>query len=450
MKLLSKIVWSEGMYLAPHHFQAQTRYFEDSIHFAVSNLWPHSYGFADIQLDADALRNGTVALLHARGLFEDGLAFDMPESDPLPEPRNIIGAFPLTADQLTVYLAIHCLTSEGQNCELESLTHAAVRYVGYIHELHDENTGRDQKPVRLGRKNIQLVLESEITDELVTLPIARVVRDGQGHFAFDSRFIPTCLKISASERLFDILRRLVEILEEKSTAGSQGMLSSGRFKTGMSAPQVSHFWFLHAINSSLSPLRHMLSSKHEHPEEMFREMLRLGGALCTFDLETHPRSLPAYDHKHLDQCFQQLDDDIRRLLEVVIPSRAISIRLKQVDRYFYEGVVKDQRCFDQARWIFGIHAPIGEADLIIKTQKFVKICSAKFVPELVKRALPGVVLTHLPVAPAAIAAKVEYQYFSISRSGPCWEHIMRSKAVGVYVPGDLPTPEMDFTVILEA
>ena len=49
MKLLSKIVWSEGMYLAPHHFQAQTRYFEDSIHFAVSNLWPHSYGFADIQ-----------------------------------------------------------------------------------------------------------------------------------------------------------------------------------------------------------------------------------------------------------------------------------------------------------------------------------------------------------------------------------------------------------------
>ena len=29
MKHLSRLVWSEGMYLGPHHFQAQSRYFED-------------------------------------------------------------------------------------------------------------------------------------------------------------------------------------------------------------------------------------------------------------------------------------------------------------------------------------------------------------------------------------------------------------------------------------
>ena len=44
MNSLSSVVWSEGMYLGPHHFQAQNRYFEDSVHFVTSNLWADSFG----------------------------------------------------------------------------------------------------------------------------------------------------------------------------------------------------------------------------------------------------------------------------------------------------------------------------------------------------------------------------------------------------------------------
>src|SRR5438477_7322422 len=106
MKLLSRIVWSEGMYLAPHHFQAQSRYFEDSVHFATSSLWNNGYGFASCHLNPEALRNGTIALLHARGMFEDGLAFDMPECDPLPDAITITHIFPPAADKLTIYLVV--------------------------------------------------------------------------------------------------------------------------------------------------------------------------------------------------------------------------------------------------------------------------------------------------------------------------------------------------------
>src|SRR5438552_13620797 len=97
MRNLSRVVWSEGMYLGPHHFQAQNRYFEDSIHFATSSLWFSSYGLAGLELDAEGLQNGTVTVVHARGIFPDGLAFNMPESDPLPEPRPIAGLFPPAA-----------------------------------------------------------------------------------------------------------------------------------------------------------------------------------------------------------------------------------------------------------------------------------------------------------------------------------------------------------------
>ena len=63
MKLLSSVVWSEGMYLAPHHFQTQNRYFEDSLQFATTTLWYQPYGIPGFALDEDALRNGTISLM---------------------------------------------------------------------------------------------------------------------------------------------------------------------------------------------------------------------------------------------------------------------------------------------------------------------------------------------------------------------------------------------------
>ena len=79
------------MYLGPHHFQAQARYFEDSIHFAASSLWFAGYGLAACELDAEAIHNGTLALIRARGIMPDGLAFEMPDCDALPSPRPTHG-----------------------------------------------------------------------------------------------------------------------------------------------------------------------------------------------------------------------------------------------------------------------------------------------------------------------------------------------------------------------
>jgi type VI secretion system protein ImpJ len=242
----------------------------------------------------------------------------------------------------------------------------------------------------------------------------------------------------------------VEILEEKSSAVSQDQQDSAKkFQSGVSARQISQFWFLHAINSSLTPLRHLLLTKHGHAEEMFREMSRLAGALCTFGLDTHPRSLPVYDHRNSGQSFDALEEHIQHHLEIVVPSQAIVIPMQPAERYFYQGDLKDQRCLGRARWILGIHSQVGESDLIARTLQFVKVCSAKFVPELVKRALSGLELSHLSVPPSSVPVKVDHQYFGVSRSGPCWEHILQTQRVGVYVPGELPFPEVELIVLLE-
>ncbi len=450
MKQLSRLVWSEGMYLGPQHFQAQSRYFEDTVHFAVSSLFFAAYGLAGCELDAEALHNGTLSLVHARGVFPDGLVFQMPDCDPLPEPRNISELFSPIRESMTVHLALPPRRLGGPNCALEEGAPAGARYTAESLTLADENTGRDDKPVKVARKNIRLLLDTELADELVSLPVARITRDSSGHFIFDGRFIPPCLEISASERLMLMLRRLTEILEEKSAVLSQGKQAGGKTPAGWSAQEVANFWFLHCVNSSLASLRHLYLAKRGHPEELFLELARLGGALCTFGLDAHPRTLPVYDHQRLQECFEALDEQIRFLLETVIPTNCVPIPLEPMGNYFWSGPVADQRCLGRARWILGMHSAIGEADLITKTPQLVKVCSREFISRLVTRALPGMALTHLPAPPAAVSPKLETQYFGVTRAGPCWDHIVQTREVGVYIPGEIPQPEIQLLVVLES
>ncbi len=451
MRQLSRVVWSEGMHLAPHHFQVQARYFEDSIQFATSALWFAPYGLSGCELDAEALENGTVAVVHARGIFPDGLPFHMPECDPLPEARNISELFSPVTDRLTIYLGIPAHHPEGVNCTLEKTdTVEETRYVAAVEKIHDENTGRDEKRVRVGRKSIRLYLEDEITDDLVKLPLARIMRDGAGHFVYDPQYIPPCVRITASERLMLILRRLIEILEEKSATLAQAPDGSGEMAAAFSRHEVVSFWFLHCVNSSLAILRNLCHSKQGHPEEVFVELSRLAGALCTFGLESNPAKLPLYDHDHLDECFGEIDETIRFHLETVIPTNCVTIPLKQVKDYFYEGEVTDQRVLGRSQWIFSIRSKVGEADLISLTPQLVKVCSQGFVEKLVQRALPGLTLTHLPAPPSAVAPRVEHQYFGVAKTGPCWDHIGQTRRVGIYVPGELPEPEIGLHVILQS
>jgi type VI secretion system protein ImpJ len=447
---LSRVVWAEGMYLGPHHFQAQSRYFEDTIHFAADSLWFAAFGLLGYELNTEALRNGILLLGHARGVFEDGLAFDMPSSDPLPEARELEKVFPPTADTLLAYLAVPQRRSLGGNTALQPEGANGTRFTAEERVVADEILGGDEKPVRFGRKNIRLVFGHETVDGWQLLPIARVRRDGAGRFALDEKFIPPVIRFGASPALLEMVRRLIDILTQKNTAFTGSVGGFDRQSSGMSAQQTSSFWFLHAVNSALATLRHLYLSKQGHPEQLYIEMLRLGGALCTFSLQSSPARLPIYDHLDLQACFEELDLHIRQHLELVIPTNCVTVKLQQVDRYFWEAELQDTRLFGTARWFLSLASNMGEAELITGTPALVKVCSAKFVPELVRRALPGLRLTHVEAPPAALSPRITNQYFTINRSGPCWDHLTETHKIGIYVPGEIPNPELELLVLLES
>lgn len=448
MKFLSRVVWSEGMHLGPHHFQTQSRYFEDTLWFLSANSHANPWGFIHYSLDQEALRNGQAILSGASGILPDGLIFDLPDCDPVPAPALLSSLFSPTDTEITLHLAIPTRQDQDLDCDLTGGTMA--RY-GAVHlTLRDDTLGQDMHDVSFARKNLALISQAQLTPGMVSIVVARVLRDGNGGFISDPDFIPPCLRIGASERLSMLLHRLVEAIEEKITSVRRDRRPSGRMELGTSALDVANYWFLHCLCSTDPALRHHLSTRLSHPEEAYRDLARLAGALSTFSLESSPDEIPRYVHEDLTSTFRNLDSLIRKYLEIVVPSNAIKLDFHKSDRmYIQTAAVNDERCLRRARWIFGIRSPMGESTLLRQAPRLVKICSGRGVQTLINRALPGLELTHLPVPPSALSAQADMHYFSISLDGPCWQDIQNTKQVGVYIPGELGDVTFDVTVITE-
>jgi type VI secretion system protein ImpJ len=447
MKQLQPVIWMKGTFLSPQHLQTQDRFLEDALQFQLESLTFQPWGFDSLQIDQESLAAGSFSIASASGMFADGLLFDMPGADAPPPPLQLEGCFEADQNEIHVYLAIPPQRERGLNVSM-ARRDADTRYLAEIAMLRDENSGLTEKPVQVARKNFRLLAGDQAQHGVSALKIARVMRTPAGTFQLDPKFIPPLLNISASDSLVSISRRLVEILAAKSSvlAGTrrQKNLSLADFGTA----DIANFWLLYTINSHFPALRHIFEVRRGHPEHLFQTMLALAGSLTTFSSEIHPRDLPKYDHERPSECFTQLDETVRILLETVVPSNFISLPLKLVQPSIYATSLSDEKYLTDTKMYLAIAADMNEADLISRTPYLIKVCSANHIEHLVSHALPGVPLTHVPRPPSAIPVKLNQQYFSLSQSGVAWEAIIRARNLAAYAPGDFPSPQMELIILL--
>jgi type VI secretion system protein ImpJ len=76
-----------------------------------------------------------------------------------------------------------------------------------------------------------------------------------------------------------------------------------------------------------------------------------------------------------------------------------------------------------------------------------KLCSATHIEHLVRNALPGVPLTHLPVPPNSIPVKLNFQYFALNQVGGAWEAVTRSRNIAFYAPSELALTKAEVIVV---
>lgn len=68
----NKVVWGEGLFLQPQHFQQQDRYFDRLVRDSTMGLRPFAWGLTELSLDNDLLTLGKFAVRSAAGILPDG------------------------------------------------------------------------------------------------------------------------------------------------------------------------------------------------------------------------------------------------------------------------------------------------------------------------------------------------------------------------------------------
>ncbi len=447
MRQLQPVIWAKGTFLTPQHLQLQDRFFESVLEFKLGALKYCPWGFADLQINHEALSAGNLALTRAMGLFPDGLAFDIPDSDAAPGERRIEQSFGPDQNTLEIFLAVPQHRDRGLNVSVGQKTGDA-RYQAEIALSRDENTGLAEKPVQVARKNLRLLLEGEPLQGNTILRLGRVKKTETGLYQLDPQFIPPLLDISASEYLVAILRRLVEILSAKSSTLSGTRRQKNQSLAEFTAADIANFWLLYTANSYLPVMRHIFESRKGHPEGLYTTMLALAASLTTFSSTLQPRDLPNYNHDNLGACFTDLDEKLRLLLETVVPSNFVSLPLVLSRPSIYSAALANDKYLLNTRMYLAISADLSEGDLLRRVPQLVKMCSATHIETLIRQALPAMQLTHVPSPPGSIPIKLNYQYFSLNQSGAAWEAVQRARNIAAYVPGDIPNPQLELIILL--
>jgi type VI secretion system protein ImpJ len=450
MPALHPVLWTKGTLLTPQHLQAQDRYHDDLLRAQLGALTFCPWGLTRLDIDREALAGGTLVVRAIAGRLPDGLLFDAPGADPTPPPRPLDVAWAQDQRALLVSLAVPEYRPGARNIAAGDGVASGTSTARWRAEealARDETTGLAERPIQVARSNLRLLLEGDAAEGYTTLPIARLLRAPGGAVTLDPIFVPPLLDVAASDTLTGIARRLLERATAKSTALAGSRRQRNQGLADFSITDVASFWLLYTLNTHLPALRHLAEVRRGHPEPLWDAMAALAGALTTF--APAARALPVYDHARLGECFGQLEARLLELLETAVPESAVAIPLRTIAPSVQAAAIDQEHWLTAPQWYLAVSAPVRQAELVSRVVHGCKAGSADVVDTLIRQALPGLELVHVPQPPPAVPVKLDFLYFAVGRAGPAWDAVTRARNLAVYVPAELPSARLELVVVLQ-
>ncbi len=444
MTTSDRVIWDEGMLLVPQHFQQWGRFLEAEMRRRAATASPFFWGLSAIEVDLDAVESGEFTFKRVEGVLPSGFLFDAPSADPLPPSRRFADAFDAKAERLGVYVAMPTLRSGNVAISDEGLEgNRPTPFLRRITRVIDEARPGVERPIATAVPNLRIVFDGEVLDDYECMRVAEVERTATGGYRISASFVPTCLRLSASQVMMAALRRTVDVL----SARSEELAGRSRQSSGMSG--AANLWLLDAINSSLPGLLHLLQNPSEHPRELYLQMVALSGRMCSFAVGEHPRSLPAYEHADLGKTFHAVEERLRGLLETVIPNRCIPIPLTKNAETAYQAVLPDSTLLAQAQLYLGVSSQLPEERLVAEFPMKAKISSIDRVQQLLVQMVPGLRLTYVPVLPEDVPARAGANYFRLEPTGEHWDAIVQSHSLAFHIPPDIAGVQLELVALKE-
>ncbi len=444
MALTDKVIWSEGMFLQPHHLQQHDRHIENLIMQRPGVVEPHNWGITELKLDDHLLALGKLAIKSCRGILPDGTAVDIPSRDKAPLPIDIPAGTSNTEIFLTLPLKRAGIAEAGviQNEQQD------WRYHIETIEITDNNAFSDTStPIQIGKLALLLKLENHDRQGLSCLGIARILEARTDHkIILDENYWPACIDIHAVNQFTSLVQELQGLLHYRGNMIVQRLTEAG----AGGVAEIADFMLLQVINRFEPLFAHLTHLRGLPPETLYRLLIQLMGELSTFtSRQRRPIAPPIYLHDDLQNTFTPVINELRKSLSMVLEESAISLKIEHQQLGTWVAPLPDKSLLSKAYFILAVHAnlPLENIHRLFPAQT--KIAPVEEIRNLVNRALPGIELTSLPVAPRQIPYHSNFIYFSLNREHMLWRQLEKSAALAFHVGGDFPKLHLELWAVKE-
>ena len=448
MGIPSKVLWSEGLFLRPQHFQQQDRYHEARLNQTARALHPYAWGVRKLAIDHEALRSDVLRVEQLSVIFADGEVYRAPASDALPLQVRLSELAP-GLQSVTYHVALPALKAHGDNCGASPDASFDTRYVQQEQDTHDLFTRAAPAPVSYLTKTVRLVSELDPLESFDSFPLVRLRRVATGGFEVDPSFTPPSLTIEGAPGLHTQLARLMEKLLAKVHALHGRLREPNGNVVEIRAGDMSSFWLLHTASTGYAGLTQYLNHPELHPERLFAELLALAGGLMSYSRGVGLEDLPAYEHADPGPAFTRIDDIIRTLLDTVISSKYFAIALRQDRPSFHLGALDSGRINARTTLYLAVSADMPALQMVDIVPLRFKAGSPEDVDKFVLSAMPGVKLVHAPQVPAAIPIRPGTLYFVLENKGTLYDNMLKAQAISIFVPNGIRDLKLELMAIAE-
>lgn len=433
MRAPQKIVWSEGLLMAPQHLQQQDRYHEAQLCDRLDALTPFNWGVLRVDVDKKALSAGQVQLTAFEGVLPDGVVLSLRSGHPeLPGTRGIAEHFPHAATCLDVYLG---LPEEREGIDnFADDAGAQVRYAASVCPMHDLAGSGSQAEVPFARRRPLLLFGDEPREGIVCFKLLEIVRDDAGSLVISEPYIPPCLRVDASLFLMAGLRRLLGTMITRQKALSEARRQAGRATVEFSAQDVTRYLLLSTINAHIPVLKHIIDSGHTSPCDCYTTLLGLAGQLTTFSSEIGPSELPRFEYTNLRATFEELLARLTALLQATIEDNYVVLPLQARHDGMYMGTSDDERVWSCPKYVLAIKTELPEQPTATQVPRLSKLASWNEINSILTMATPGAAVEVTFRPPPEIPVKAGLVYFSITTDNAYWRNIRNDKNIALYLP----------------
>jgi type VI secretion system protein ImpJ len=438
----SRVVWSEGMFLRPQHFQQAQRQQEFAQRQLVLCAQGHFWGFYSLLLDTASLAIGKVAIASASGVMPDGTPFSFPAVNDAPSVLNISE----TVKAKRIMLCLPVFRPGSEEVSFDDDGRSLARYRVSEEDAPDQNSvGGDPAPIQTAHLRLRLLPEDEVPEGWMTMGVCQVTeRRNDLSVALDETHISPLVVVHESSLLSGFLRELAGLLHHRGEALAARLSAPGR--GGVS--EVADFLMLQLVNRYEPLVVHLSQLRTLHPERLYAELLALAGDITTFTRDSRrPGDYPAYNHDALVVCFLPLMADLRRSLSMVLEQNAFQIELMERAYGVRVAIIPNPELIKTATFVLAVTAELPGEQVRKQFPAQVKIGPVERIRDLVNLHLPGVGLRPLPVAPRQIPYHAGNNYFELDTTSEFWRGLERSGGLAMHIAGDFPGLKLEFWAI---